>query len=53
MFNCYKMTTIKTIYKGITYTVAMREKDLAYALDENGYAVTDLKTIQALALNNN
>jgi hypothetical protein len=46
------MTTIKTIYKGITYTVTMRGKDLAYALDENGYAVTDLKTIQALALNN-
>tara|TARA_R110001606_G_scaffold193509_3_gene341198 strand:+ start:150 stop:311 length:162 start_codon:yes stop_codon:yes gene_type:complete len=44
------MTTIKTLYKGITYTVVMRGKDLAYAKDANGYTVTDSKTIQALAL---
>ena len=46
------MKTIKTLYKGITYTVAMREKDFAYAQDANGYVVTDSKTIQALALIN-
>tara|TARA_B110000285_G_scaffold29616_1_gene30026 strand:+ start:219 stop:389 length:171 start_codon:yes stop_codon:yes gene_type:complete len=47
------MTTTKTLYKGNDYTVTMRGNDFAYAQDANGYAVTDLKTIQALTLNNN
>ena len=47
------MKTIKTLYKGRIYTLTMRGSDLAYAQDANGYAVTDSKTIQALALANN
>ena len=46
------MTTIKTTYKGNTYTVTMRGRDFAYAQDANGYYVTDVKTIQALTINN-
>ncbi len=46
------MTTIKTTYKGNDYTVTMRGRDFAYAQDSNGYYVTDLKTIQALTINN-
>ena len=47
------MTTVKLNYKGNYYTVTMRGNDFAYAQDTNGYFVTDLKTIQALTLNNN
>ena len=47
------MKTIKTLYKGRIYTLTMRGSDLAYAQDDNGYFVRDLKTIQALALANN
>jgi len=46
------MTTIKTTYKGNTYTVTMRGNDFAYAHKDNGDYVTDLKTIQALTINN-
>ena len=46
------MTTIKTTYKGNTYIVTMRGNDFAYAQNENGYYVTDSKTIQALTINN-
>ena len=46
------MTTIKTTYRGNTYTVTMRGIYFAYAQDTNGYYVTDLKTIQALTINN-
>jgi len=45
------MTTTKTLYKGQTYTVTMRGNDFAYAIDANGYYVTDLKTIQSLIIN--
>ena len=47
------MTTTKTLYKGRTYIVTMRGGDFAYAQDDNGYNVTDSKTIHALALINN
>ncbi len=46
------MTTIKTLYKEI-YRVTMRGIDFSYAQDDNGYTVTDTKTIHALALANN
>ena len=46
------MTTTKTLYKGQIYTVTMRGNDFAYAQNDNGYYVTDLKTIQALTINN-
>jgi len=46
------MTTIAATYKGNDYTVTMRGNDFAYAQDSNGYNVTDLKTIQALTINN-
>ena len=47
------MTTIKTLYKNITYRVTMRGIDFSYAQDDNGYTFTDTKTIHALALANN
>ena len=47
------MTTIKTLYKNITYRVTMRGIDFSYAQDANGYVVTDTKTIHALAIANN
>jgi hypothetical protein len=47
------MTTIKKTYKGITYRVTLRGIDFSYAQDDNGYTVTDTKTIHALALANN
>ena len=46
------MKTIKTTYNNLTYRVTFRENHFAYAQDANGYNVTDLKTIQALIINN-
>lgn len=42
------MTTIKKIYKNETYTLTLRGKDLAYAIDEKGCPVTNSIIYQAL-----
>lgn len=43
-------TQVKQFYKGELYTLTIRGNDLAYAFDEQGYAVYNPSLLNSLAI---